>query len=400
MLYSAVEYGQIPAERECVMELMNLLDYLTACTDEMVDLLTRFVEMESPTTDKEAVDRFGAALAAEFRAVGGTVEVLRQPQAGDHLRVTWGEGEKQLLLLGHMDTVWPMGTVRERPVRIEDGRLYGPGAHDMKGGLVIALFALRALGHLGLTPPRRVVILCNSDEEMGTHTSRAIIEEEALRSEAVLVLEPPIGPQGILKTWRKGVGIFTITAYGRAAHAGGNHEQGVNAIEELARHVLYLQGLTDYRRGITVNVGLISGGSRSNVVPERAEAVVDIRVMTIEEGERMEKLIRSLQPHHPLARLEIKGGFNRPPMVRTPAIVALFRQAQALAQELGFHVDEGGTGGGSDGNFTAALDVPTLDGLGAVGDGAHALHEHVVIAELPRRAALLAALLLRLQVED
>ncbi len=364
---------------------------------DMVADLTRLVEMESPTDNKSALDRLGEHLATRLQHLGAEVEVFPQAQAGDHLRARWGssegEGEGGLLLLCHMDTVWDMGTLAERPVVIQDGRLFGPGAFDMKGGIVTALWAIRVLRGLNFMPKRRITLLLTSDEETGSKTSRPIVEMEALQHDAVLVLEPAQPPSAALKTWRKGVGMYQVRTIGISAHAGAAHEEGVNAIEELAHQVVAIQALTDYAAGTTVNVGVVSGGTRSNVVPESAWARVDVRVMNQAEADRLDASLRSLQPHLKGARLEVTGGINRPPMVRTAAGLSLFQKAAEIAAELGFSVTETGTGGGSDGNFTAALGVPTLDGLGVVGDGGHAQHEHVVISSLPERAALLAGLL-------
>jgi glutamate carboxypeptidase len=278
-------------------------------------------------------------------------------------------------------------------VRVEDGMVYGPGAFDMKGGIVNTLWAMRALNALGLMPQRRVTLLITSDEETGSRSSRATIEAEAPQHDAVLVLEPAHPPSAALKTWRKGVGLYKLRVTGVSAHAGAAHDEGVNAIEELAHQILAIQRLTNYEAGTTVNVGVIGGGTRSNVIPQHAWARVDARVMNQVEAERLDAALQGLQPHVKGAHIEVTGGINRPPMVRTPAGVALFRRAEAIAAELGFEVQETGTGGGSDGNFTAALGVPTLDGLGVAGDGGHALHEHVIISSLPERAALLAGLL-------
>jgi len=364
---------------------------------DMVADLTRLVEMESPTDNKSALDRLGEHLAARLQHLGAQVEVFPQAQAGDHLRARWesgdAEGDGGLLLLCHMDTVWDMGTLAERPVVIRDGRLFGPGAFDMKGGIVIALWAIRVLRGLKIMPKRRVTLLLTSDEETGSKTSRPIVEMEALQHDAVLVLEPAQPPNAALKTWRKGVGAYQVRTTGVSAHAGAAHDQGVNAIEELAHQVVAIQALTDYTAGTTVNVGVVSGGTRGNVVPQSAWARVDVRVMNQAEADRLDRSLRSLQPHLKGASVEVTGGINRPPMVRTAAGVSLFQEAAEIASELGFSVTETGTGGGSDGNFTAALGVPTLDGLGVVGDGGHAQHENAVISSLPERAALLAGLL-------
>ncbi len=374
-------------------ENQQILAYLRKHQSAMVDDLIRLAEIESPSTDKAAVDRLGALLADQLRSLGAAVDVLPQDGAGDHLRARWGDGPDGVLLLCHMDTVWDVGTLARMPVRVADGRLYGPGVFDMKGGIVNALWAVRALRELDLLPDRRITLLITSDEEVGSATSRPLIEAEAVAHGMVFVLEPAHPPRGSLKTWRKGVGLYHMRVKGVAAHAGAAHDQGVNAIEELAHHILAIQALTDYAAGTTVNVGVVGGGTRSNVVPEEAWAAVDVRVMNQAEAERIDRFVRDLRPRLRGASVEVSGGLNRPPMVRTSATVALFQRAAAIAAGLGFSVDETGTGGGSDGNFTAALGVPTLDGLGVMGDGGHAQHEHVIISSLPERAALLAGML-------
>ncbi|SNB63861.1 M20 family metallopeptidase [Thermoflexus hugenholtzii] len=364
--------------------------------EELVALLRELVLRESPTTEKAAVDRLGEFVAERLRELGAQVERIPQEAVGDHWVATWGDPEAstQILTLCHLDTVWPLGTLERMPLREEDGRLYGPGVFDMKGGIAVLLGALQGLRTLGLHPPHRVRMLFTSDEETGSETSRPLIEEEARRSQLVLCLEPAL-PDGSLKTFRKGVGDFIVIAHGRSAHAGADPQRGINAIEELAYQIMRLRALADPRRGTTVTVGVIRGGTRPNVVPEYAEMVVDVRVATRAEMDRMEKAFRSLRPVLDGARVEVRGGFNRPPMERDARMVATFRRACTIAAELGLTLTEGGTGGGSDANFTAALGVPTLDGLGAVGNGAHALDEHVWIASLPQRAALVAALLAR-----
>lgn len=371
----------------------RLLALLRERQAEMIAHLARLVELESPTDDKAAIDRLGAVLADELRGLGATVTIQRQERAGDHLLARWGMAPGGILLLCHMDTVWNLGTLAQMPISLRDGRLYGPGAFDMKGGIVNASWAIRALRELDLMPQRRITLVITSDEETGSGTSRALIEAEAVAHDIVFVLEPAHPPRAALKTWRKGVGEYRVKVTGRAAHAGAAHDEGINAIEELAHQVVAIQKLTDYAAGTTVNVGVTAGGTRSNVVPAEAWAEVDVRVMNAAEEARIDAALRGLRPHLPGATISVIGGMNRPPMVRTPATVALFRQAAAIAAELGFAVDETGTGGGSDGNFTAALGVPTLDGLGVAGDGGHAQHEHVIISSLPERAALLAGLL-------
>ncbi len=376
-----------------------LLDYLRQHQDDFESLLRRFVETESPSLDKAATDRLVDWLEHELIGLGCTVARLRQDRFGDHLLARyWPERlgpapEGQLLVLCHIDTVWSAGEAARRPFKIAEGKAYGPGAMDMKGGAVQALMALRAFNELGLRPARPVALLFNTDEEVGSPTSRPHIESEARKSKAAFVLEPAVGVEGMIKTFRKGVGGFRIRVEGRAAHAGADHELGVNAIEELAHQILRIQAMTDYLTGTTLNVGLVSGGTRSNVVPALAEASVDCRVSTMAEAERVVEAMRSLRPVNPKARLTVDGALNRPPMERTPAIIAMFQRAKAHAEALGFSLAETGTGGGSDGNFTAALGVPTLDGMGAVGEGGHAQDEYLICRFMPERAALLVRML-------
>jgi glutamate carboxypeptidase len=296
------------------------------------------------------------------------------------------------MLLGHLDTVWPLGTLRTMPWSKRDGRFYGPGILDMKAGVAMALAAIRALKQLGVSRP--VTLLLNSDEEVGSPASRPITEQFALESQAVLVLEPA---QGLAcKTARKGVGGYRIDITGVASHSGVDFASGHSAILELARLIEKVAGFTDLRVGRTVNPGVIAGGTRANVVAEHAFAEVDVRIAYASDKPRVDKLFRSLRCSDPACKLEITGGINRPPMERKPGTVALYKQARKLAAELGFRLDEASTGGASDGNFTAALGVPTLDGLGAVGEGAHAAHESILIDHLVPRTALLAALLANL----
>jgi glutamate carboxypeptidase len=360
----------------------------------MLRCLRQAVEIESPSGSKANVDRMAAFFAREFKRSDGTVRVLPHRSAGAAVCAEfWGgiRGLKPLLLLGHHDTVWDLGTIRKMPFRVRNGRAYGPGVLDMKSGLVCGLWAIRALRALGAKPRSPVRFFLNPDEEVSSVAFRDTIKAEAKRARTVLVLEPAAAG-GALKTARKGVGEFQITVQGRAAHAGTNPGAGVNAISELARQILRVEKLAHPGRGLTLNVGVIHGGTRSNVIPERAYAAIDVRVPRRRDGDLVEQKIHSLKPIHPEARLEIHGGVNRPPMERAQA-AKLFRQARELGRQLGMRLDEASTGGGSDANFTAALGIPTLDGLGGLGDGAHARHEHILIRELPRRSALLAALL-------
>jgi glutamate carboxypeptidase len=366
-----------------------------AQADGIVRTLRALVEVESPSDDKAAVDAAVELTAGFAEACGGRVKLHKQSQFGDVLEVRFGtfrDGRKPVLLLGHLDTVWPLGTLKAMPWREADGRFYGPGVLDMKAGIAMALAAARALGEMGVNRP--VALLLNPDEEVGSPVSRPITERLALASAAVLVLEPA---QGLAcKTARKGVGDYHLHVTGVAAHAGVDFERGHSAILELARLLEKVAGFTDLRAGRTVNPGVISGGTRSNVIAAHAYADVDVRIAKAGDAAKVDKLFRGLRCSDPACKLEIAGGVNRPPMERKPGTVALYKQARKLAAELGFTLGEAATGGGSDGNFTAALGVPTLDGLGAVGEGAHAAHESVVVEHLVPRTALLAGLLAEL----
>lgn len=370
------------------------VSYFDERADQSVEMLRRFIEIESPSTDKVAVDRFGAAVAGELRALGAAVEIDSQTVTGDHLigRLGEGEGPGGILIMCHLDTVHAIGAIGENPTRVQNGKLYGPGAVDMKGSIVQTLVALRALVEHGKMPRRSVTALFTSDEEIGSNTSRALIERLGAQAGLVLCMEPAL-TDGSLKTWRKGIGGFEIVVRGRATHAGADHENGVNAIEEMAHQVAELQRLTDYGKGTTVNVGVIGGGTRSNVVPDACRIEVDVRVMTPQDADEIRAAITSLKPVNPKASITVTGGMNRPPMPRTQNIARAFAIAQRLGAELGISFGEGGTGGGSDANFVAPLGVPVLDGLGPVGNGAHSEREHVVIKSLPERTALLAGIL-------
>ncbi|HEY1939188.1 MAG TPA: M20 family metallopeptidase [Candidatus Angelobacter sp.] len=370
--------------------------YLAFCQQhhqEMLSLLQRMVEIESPSDDKAAVDRMGAFLAGEFERLGGKVTFYLQKEAGNHLKAEFpGDAGKPALLLGHFDTVWSMGTLANMPFCIEAGRAFGPGVYDMKAGIAMMIFALRALQEAG-QPHRPVTILLDTDEEVGSTTGRPIVEATAKDCEAVLVLEPSQGPKGHLKTSRKGVGDITIRVRGRASHSGVDFQKGRSAIVELARQLLEVVRFTDLTRGITVNPGVIHGGTRSNVIAAEAWAEVDLRIARAADAAVLQEKFAGLKPFDPDCSIEISGGINRPPMERTEGTIRLFQIAKKIAAEIGMELDESSTGGGSDGNFTSALGVPTLDGLGALGEGAHAPHESVVIQELPRRTALVAGLI-------
>jgi len=360
----------------------------------MVTCTRELVERESPTHNKLACDELCSYLAVEFERVGGHVTVHREGVTGDHLEVDFKgpEGHRPVLLLGHLDTVYDVGTLSSMPWREENGRIHGPGVFDMKGGIAQMMFALAAIQEVCDELPRPVKVLLVSDEEAGSNSSRAITESVARQCSAVLVCEPS-GPGGALKTARKGVGAFTIKVTGQAAHSGLDFEKGQSAILELAHQILAISQMTDLERGTTLNVGIIRGGTRTNVVPAEAVAEVDLRIAHKADGAVMERKVRRLRPVNRKCKLEIEGGINRPPLERTKQVVALFERARKIAGELGFTLNEVAVGGGSDGNFTAGIGVPTLDGLGAVGEGAHAPHESTVAAELPRRAALLAGLI-------
>jgi glutamate carboxypeptidase len=374
--------------------MSQIYDYLLTRQQEMVQMLQELVHLESPSDDRQAVNRVAARLSEDFTQLGARAQRLSQIAFGDHLRVEWGQGERKVLLLGHMDTVWPIGEAQERPFAVQGQRATGPGVFDMKGGIVIGYYALVALHELGLAPGCRLVFFFNSDEEWGSPTSRALIEEEAQRTDATLVLEP--SREGALVVWRKGAGRFEIEVQGMASHAGAAHEQGVSAVKELAHQILDLEAMTDYGRGTTVSVGVVQGGSKVNVRPASAWAEIDVRVATEAEARRMTKAILGLRPHHREATLVLSGRMHRPPWEVSPQSQALFERAQEVGRRLGLDLDPAGAGGVSDGNFTAALGIPTLDGLGIVGDDAHALTEWADLASLPRRAALLAELLLDL----
>jgi glutamate carboxypeptidase len=373
-----------------------LLRLLKPRLPQMLAVLRAFVLAESPSLEKTPADRCCGIVAAEWRKQGARVERLAQKHRGDHLRITWEQPKSraagQLLVLGHYDTVYATGTLAKMPFRLSAGKAYGPGAFDMKAGIVQALFALQVLQHAQTPLRKRIVFLWTSDEEIGSESSRKPIEGEACRSDAVFVLEPSLGPRGLLKTARKGVGEAEIIVHGRASHAGLAPQEGVNAVHELARQITRLESWNDLRRGISVNADIVEGGTRVNVIAERARAVVDLRALRLADMRRLEQRLRALRPLSRGARMEIHGGFNRAPMERKVS-AALFSRAKLLAAQMGLPVGECVAGGGSDGNLTAALGVPTLDGLGAVGDGAHSAHEYALVKAMPERAALLAALL-------
>lgn len=372
------------------MKPSETFGYFQSQQKDMLQRLLKWVEMESPTTDKASVDLFGEEVAATLGDLGMSIDFDMQPVRGNHLVARWiGKGPR-VLLIGHLDTVWELGTLAKMPAQVEGDIARGPGIFDMKAGIVIGLYALQSLRENGLHHSNLTWIL-NSDEEEGSETSRELIEREARDCVAALVLEPS-GPDNGIKTRRRGVGQFEIRAYGRAAHAGVEPEKGVSAIEELSRQVLEVQSWNRERPGISANVGLIRGGTRSNVIPAEAQATVDVRCDSTEDMEWLRQRFRGLQPKHPEARIQVEGDIDRPPLERGITL-GLYQQAAAISDSFGYRVREFWTGGGSDGNFTGALGIPTLDGLGAEGAGAHADHEHILVSSLPRRANLLYHLL-------
>jgi len=380
--------------------MKQLLQYCEKHLHETLEAIEALVALESPSTDKAAVDRCGIEVARHLRALGAEVELVAQRERGDHIRATLPANgpalserreSKGVMLLGHFDTVWPVGTLERMPLTRDGDRLRGPGTFDMKAGIALAMAAIAALDATK-TPRPPITMVWTTDEEIGSATSRALVERAARDALAVLVLEPAL-PGGALKTARKGCGEFHLTVHGIAAHAGLDPGKGASAIHELAAQIATIERLQDLARGISVNVGIVSGGSRANVVAEEARAVIDARSPTRAGADTVEAAIRGLHPTRPGTRLTVEGGFDRPPMERSQAIAGLFARASAVAAALGIELREGSAGGGSDGNFTAALGVSTLDGLGAIGDGAHAAHEHVDIPSLAWRGALLAGII-------
>lgn len=371
---------------------MNMFtDYLRAQLPAMTDMLSKLVSIESQTDDKAGVDRVGQYVAGELTSLGAKVTRFEQPVRGDHVLGVFNPGaQNTVTLILHMDTVHPTGTLAARPIRVEDGKFYGPGSYDMKASHVITLFALRALKELNLFPNREVRVLYTSDEETGSITSRELIEAQSRGATLAMVMEPALA-DGRLKSSRKGVGDFRVTARGRAAHAGAEHKQGINAIQELAYQALKLQSLTDYARGVSFSVGDIRGGGVTNVVPDWATLQVDTRVMAAEDAQWVTDQVYGLKPVLPGATLEIEGQFNRPPMECDAQRLASFDRVRQIGRTVGLELEHGPSGGGSDASFTAGIGVPTLDGFGAIGDGAHAVHEHVILSSLPARAALCAA---------
>jgi len=374
----------------------KFLQLLKPRLPQMLATLRRFVTAESPSLEKAAADHCCGVIAEEWNKCGVRMERIAQKHRGDLLRITHAPDKAhssgQLLVLGHYDTVYSTGTLARMPFRVTGGKAYGPGTFDMKAGIVQALFALQTLRQSKISLRKRLVFLWTSDEEIGSEASRKFFEAEARRSDAVFVLEPSFGPRGLLKTARKGVGEAELIVHGRASHAGLAPQEGINAIHELAQQLARIEGWNDHRRGVTINAGIIEGGTRTNVIPERARAVLDLRALRGSDMSSVERRLNAIRPFNRGARVEITGGFDRPPLERKMS-VTLFARAKSLSNQMNLTLGECTAGGGSDGNFTAALGIPTLDGLGAVGDGAHSTREHILIDTMPQRAALLAALL-------
>ncbi len=368
------------------------LKYFIERQQEMLAQLTALVERESFTREKELVDRLVDFMEARFKALAAEVERFPQTDVGDFLLAKWNAhlpGEPYLFL-AHIDTVHPPGSLAKMPVRIEDEtRFYGPGALDMKAGIVIALEAIDALQRHGQLPQRPIHFLLTSDEEIGSPFSEAVIKRQAADCALVLVMEPAT-KEGAIKTWRKGGGKYELIVEGLAAHAGIAPQEGINAIVEFARQALEINQLNDLKYGTSVSLTLVEGGSAGNVIPARVRAHIDTRVLTLEAMESLHQALTSLRPKMPGAKVSCIRQAGRPPMERRPE---LFQRAAAIGAGHGITLYEDGTGGGSDGNFTAALGIATLDGLGAHGDGAHADHEHIIIRSLPRQAAMIAAIL-------
>ncbi len=371
------------------------LRYFEKQREGIVRTIRELVEVESPSDNKPAVDQLGEILAEKFRTLGGKAQLHRAEQYGNHLQVDFPgiKRTKPVLLLGHFDTVYPLGTLANMPCKTAAARLHGPGVLDMKSGIALMLHAIEALQKWHGELPRPVTVLLATDEEVGSHSSRRITESLARKSAAVFVLEPAAGVRGAVKTARKGVGEYLLKVHGVAAHAGLDPSKGHSAILELSRQIEAISKLNNFKSGISLNPGVIQGGTRSNVVAAEASAVIDVRIKKASQAAGLDRKLRSLKPFDRHCKLDLTGGINRLPMERTAGVAALYRQAQHLAKQIDWKLEEAAVGGGSDGNFTAGIGIPTLDGMGGVGDGAHAVHEYITISELPRRALLLAGMI-------
>ncbi len=377
----------------------ELLAYARSKQKDFIAFVRTLVESESPSDDPASTTRFAELVADSLSGIA-RVRLLPGGRFGKHLRAEFTlpgrRKEGQILVLGHGDTVWPAGTLKSMPWRQKQGRLWGPGVFDMKAGVAMFFEAMRGVRELDIPIGRKVVFQLNSDEEVGSPSSRPYTERESRASVAALLLEPSAGLDGKLKTARKGGGVVHLRVKGVASHAGLDFQAGASAILELARQVEKIAAFTNLAKGITVNAGVIGGGTRSNVVAEEAHAAIDMRCVRKSDGEKLERRFRALKPVDPRCSLSIEGGINRPPMERTPGTVKLFRLAQAISRDLGADLGETMVGGGSDGNFTSALGTPTLDGLGAVGEGAHAVNESVLVDRLAGRITLLGRLVERI----
>jgi glutamate carboxypeptidase len=373
------------------------LQYFEQHRDRVVETIRRLVEIESPSDNKPAVDSIARFLAPKFEGLGGRTQLHPSNEFGDSLQINFASSSnsKPVLLLGHYDTVYPMGTLAKMPCTIENGRLRGPGVLDMKSGIALILHAIAALQEWHGRLPRPITVFLVSDEEVGSRSSRKITEALARKSAGVLVLEPAAGLRGAVKTARKGVGEYTLRVKGVAAHAGLDPGKGHSAILELARQIAVIAKLNNLRQGVSVNAGVIEGGTRTNVVAAEASVRLDVRIKSAKQAAGIDRKLRSLKPFDKYCKLEITGGINRLPMERTAGVAELYKKAREIAGEVGWGLEEAAVGGGSDGNFTAGIGIPTLDGLGGVGEGAHAVHEFIVISELPRRALLLAEMIER-----
>jgi glutamate carboxypeptidase len=360
----------------------------------MVETIRQFAEIESPSDDKGACDRMSEFLAQRFAGLGGSAHFHQAEKNGNNLQIDFAgrNAEQPVLLLGHFDTVYPIGTLAKMPCHVADGRLYGPGVLDMKSGIAMMLFAIEALQIWHGELPRPVTVFLVSDEEVGSYSSRAITMALAKESAGVLVLEPAAG-RGAVKTARKGVGEYTLHVKGIASHAGLDPGKGHSAIVELARQIPAIWEMNDLEEGVSANPGVIRGGTRTNVVAAEATVEIDVRIKKTQQAKPLDRRLRSLKPFDKHCKLTIEGGINRMPMERTPGVAALYKKARAVAAQIGWKLEEAAVGGGSDGNFTAGIGVPTLDGMGGDGEGAHAVHEHIVISELPKRTLLLAGMI-------
>ena len=377
--------------------MASRLRYFEERESAMVDTVRELVEIESPSDNKLAVDRIAGFIARKFEALGGQARFHRSQEFGDSLQIDFtsslNSARKPVLLLGHCDTVYPLGTLAKMPCKIEKGRMHGPGVLDMKSGIALMLYAIEALRAWHGTVPRAITVFLVSDEEVGSHSSRKITEALAKQSAGVLVLEPAAGLRGAVKTARKGVGEYTLRVKGVAAHAGLDPGKAHSAILELARQIAVVSKLNNLQQGVSVNPGIVQGGTRTNVVAAEASVGIDVRIKSAKQASGLDRKLRSLKPFDKHCRLEMTGRINRLPMERTAGVAALYKKAQEIARQIEWKLEEAAVGGGSDGNFTAGMGIPTLDGLGGVGDGAHAVHEFIVISELPRRALLLAGMI-------